>query len=84
MKAKKQCNLRFTKQSKNEIVVDLQSLLNKTAERLVNALGAIKPITCQKLKLYVSVGMDSASGYKNPNQKIEGTKINSCSQHLFQ
>lgn len=68
--AKKQCQLPFETLSEKEIVVDLQQMLDKTAVRLINALNSVEPLTRQNLKLYSSVGMDSASGYKNPHQEF--------------
>lgn len=85
--AKKHCQVQFLKQSESEIIVDLQVMLDKTSERLIKALDIVKPVTStEKLKLFCTVGMDSSSGYKNPNQGFadnENQEPGNSHQHLF-
>lgn len=55
-----------------EVCVSLQELLNITGERLCKAIIHDWPDeTYRNLRMRVSIGFDSSSGHKNPQQKFE-------------
>lgn len=69
-----------------EIFVPLQIMLNKTAERLCNAVTLDwNTDDLKDLKLMVTLGFDSSSGYKNVHQKCKNPDNESvdAQQHLF-
>lgn len=60
--------------SESEVIVPLQSILNKTAERLCEAVA--KDWGSEELldvQLYVTSGVDSSSGHLNPHQNYDNT-----------
>lgn len=67
------------KVSEVQILVSLQTLLNKTAERLCEALAVDWNSECLlNLKLLVTTGFDSSSAHLNPHQKCTDP-LNECS-----
>lgn len=55
--------------SELECLIPLQSLLNKTSERLCEAVSLERPkSTLKNLELMVTIGFDSSSGHNNPHQ----------------
>lgn len=55
-----------------EVCVSLQELLNITGERLCEAIVLEWPDSIYRnLQMRVSIGFDSSSGHKNPQQKFE-------------
>lgn len=66
--AKIECSIPFDRATETEVVFGLQQMLNKTVERLVKGLGISGE---SNIILYASSGFDSASGFKNPNQRSE-------------
>lgn len=58
--------------SEIEVKVSLQNILNKTIERLCNAVcSEWDPLSLRNLELLVTLGFDSSSGHINPHQKYE-------------
>ena len=70
---KKKCHPRKYKTINDiEVCVTLQELLNITGERLCEAIVLDWPDeTYRNLKIRVSIGFDSSSCHKNPQQKFE-------------
>lgn len=71
----------ITQRSEDEVFVPLQDVLDKTSERLVDALQW----PSDNYELFVSLGFDSSSSHLSPNQSFEknGTKKMSSSLSLF-
>lgn len=73
--AKKRCypEQNSVKISEKGVVVDLQSLLNKTTERIITlqeeVLGTLTPSQCNNLTLICKWGFDGASGQASYNLK---------------
>lgn len=87
---KKSClaGLEFTVQTESTCQITMQSLLNKSAKRLIESVDQEESISDAKLKncvLYVSYGFDSSSGHKNAHQEFEneGNKTLDSHQSLF-
>ena len=60
----------------------MQSLLDKTAERLIEAVSSSWPTSAMKeLQLEATMGFDSSSGHSNPHQKFSDNTIDSQSSH---
>ena len=54
----------------------MQSLLDKTAERLVEAVSSSWPVAAKrKLRLEATMGFDSSSGHSNPHQKFADNSL---------
>lgn len=70
---KQQCRPQnFTIQNEVCVEVELQEMMNLTAERLVCAVGADwSQHDLNRLTLIGAYGFDSSSGFKNPHQKFE-------------
>lgn len=63
--------------SEDEVVVPLQSMLNKTAERLCEAVDKDWiDEDFSNLELYVTIGFDSSSGHLNPHQSYTDPSSN--------
>lgn len=77
---KKQCLAPKEIATEKEIRVSTQSMLNFTAEKLIQGLG-ISSNDHQTLTLHVSVGFDSSSSHKNPNQAFEMEENASTASH---
>lgn len=73
LEEKKKCHPRKFKIINDiEVCVTLQELLNITGERLCEAIVLDWPDeTYRNLIMRVSIGFDSSSGHKNPQQKFE-------------
>lgn len=87
---KKKCleGLEITEASEVTYQVSFQSLLNKSAERLMEGLENITNIPAEKLascELYVSYGFDASAGHKNPHQGFDDEQhtTNASHQSLF-
>lgn len=81
-----ECQPKITNASEVQILTSTQCMLNKTAERLCNAVADNwAPRSLRKLQLIVTVGFDSSSGYKNSHQNCKNVE-NECldaQQSLF-
>lgn len=80
------CHVNNCKSSENEVIIPLQSLLNKSAERLCESVALDwNERDLKNLRLTATLGFDSSAGHLNPQQGYENT-TNECSeshQHLF-
>ena len=62
--------------SEVQVVVPLQDLLNKTVERLSNAVAREwNKEVLLNLEILVTTGFDSSSGHINPHQKCENVMM---------
>lgn len=87
---KKKCleGLEIEEQSEITYRASLQSILNKSSERLLQNIDAELNIPEEKLQdceFFVSYGFDSSSGHKNTHQRFENDENISYAshQHLF-
>lgn len=80
------CQVNHCKSSETEVVLPLQSLLNKSAERLCEGVALDwNERDLSNLQLTATLGFDSSAGHVNPQQRYENT-TNECSashQNLF-
>lgn len=81
-KAKKDCLSGIQITTQNEVVVQctLQSMLGKSAERLVESVGSAWDQN--PLKLYISYGFDSSAGHKNPHQGFQNQENETRESHM--
>lgn len=85
-KAMEECQPSNYRMTEIEVSVSLQDMLNKTAERLCEAVALEWDIRdLQKLKLVVTLGFDSSSGHTNPHQTYANSENedSSAQQSLF-
>ena len=76
----------YEKKNEYEICVKLQDLLNKSGERLYEAVALNWPdYILRNLELRASIGFDSSSGHTNPQQRYEDEEYQnkSAQQSLF-
>lgn len=83
---KKRCveGLLFSVESEKTFQISMQSLLNKSAERLIESIDIEGTITADKLQncvLYVSYGFDSSSGHKNAHQEFADKENQTLESH---
>lgn len=87
---KKKCleGLKIEEQSEITYRASLQSLLNKSSERLLQSIDDDVNISEEKLQdceFFISYGFDSSSGHKNTHQRFENDEniTYESHQHLF-
>ena len=71
------------KVSETEVLVPLQSILNKSAERLCESIALDwKEDDLRNLELTVTLGFDSSSAHVNPQQKSKNSENENYNAHL--
>lgn len=84
-KAKQDCldGLTITKQTEKVVECTLQSMLNKSAERLIESVGNNwNEDSLSSLELFVSYGFDSSAGHKNPHQEFRNEENETRESHM--
>lgn len=84
--AKKECLVPKVIEEDDEITVDLQTILDKSVERLCNTVTQDWDIySLVNLEMTVTLGFDSSANHLNPHQKSsnQADDINSAQQSLF-
>lgn len=89
-KSKRECSVKTEFLTDSEIYAPLQVMLDKTAERLCDAVANDWSENClRNLELTMNLGFDSSSGHLDPHQKFEESKtltediVSNAQQSLF-